>query len=98
MRMASATCLSTTRAISALDASPVPRFPLIRIIRDLGGGAERSLNAAFTLFRRGRANELLARLPHSCRCRSDRYWWEQLDHSGSGLDRRVNGLGRGVYG
>src|SRR5260370_16682125 len=89
MRIASATCLSTTRAISVLDASPVPRFPLIRIIRDPGGGAERSLNAAFTLFRREPANELLFRISHSRRRGSDWYWRRQLHRAGSRLDHWV---------
>src|SRR6267154_2471252 len=47
--MASATFLSTTRAISASDASLVPRCLRIPTTRDPGVGAERSLNAAFKL-------------------------------------------------
>src|SRR5258708_28521054 len=98
MRMASATCLSTTRAISVLDVSHVLRCPLIRTTPDPGDGAERSSNAAFTLFRREPANELLSRIPHSCRRWSDRYWRRQLHCSGPRLDFLVGGPVSGGHG
>src|SRR5260370_34134128 len=93
MRMASGACLSTTRAISALDASPVPPCRLIRTTPDPGGGGEQSSNAAFTLFRREPANELLSGIPHSCRRWSDRYWRRQLYRSGCRFDRWGDGSG-----
>src|SRR5260370_40539194 len=98
MRMASATCLSTTRAISVLDVSHVLRFPLIRTTPEPGDGAERSSNAAFTLFRREPADELLSRIAHSCRRWSDRYWRRPLHCFGPRLVCWVDGRFSAVHG
>src|SRR6266850_2518119 len=49
--MGLATCLNTTKDISALDSSPAPRCPRIRTIQDLAAGAEQNSNAESTHFR-----------------------------------------------
>src|SRR6266850_4598166 len=63
--MASATCLSTTKAISVLDASPAPRSRWIRTTQDPAAGAERNSNAASTHFRSRRMRRLVTVREHS---------------------------------
>src|SRR6266850_958954 len=63
--MGSATCLSTTKAISVLDASPAPRSRWIRTTQDPVAGVERNSNAASTHFRSRRMRRLVTVREHS---------------------------------